>query len=363
MKECLHHHVEQVNLVHIENNIELLIISLKKAPYVAPEVLSKNEYKAQPTDVWSCGIVLVAMLAGELPWDKPIFECTDFVQWIKNNSYQKTPWCKIENSALSLIRNILTYDPAQRFTIKQIKQSTWFAKTHKNVHYDSVSSVNLDSFLSQPTYFYINEANNSTTMGPMAEIQFTDSQQNCECSQMPASQICPKTPFANNTAHHFESFSQPISTEHMILNSQIQVTQNPNSQFGSQYASASQSPLLKLVKRMTRMFVHSSTEACTQELKKIFDKCMYEYKIAITNQRQRQITVSTSDKRQTLLTFKVNILEMHSQNEVLLDFRLSKGDGLEFKKIFMKIKSSLSHIVCKRYVFTNNFKGCCDRRV
>ena len=90
---------------------------------------------------------------------------------------------------------------------------------------------------------------------------------------------------------------------------------------------------------------------------------MYEYKIAITNQRQRQITVSTSDKRQTLLTFKVNILEMHSQNEVLLDFRLSKGDGLEFKKIFMKIKSSLSHIVCKRYVFTNNFKGCCDRRV
>ena len=70
--------------------------------------------------MWSCGIVLVAMLAGELPWDKPIFECTDFVQWIKNNSYQKTPWCKIENSALSLIRNILTYDPAQRFTIKQI---------------------------------------------------------------------------------------------------------------------------------------------------------------------------------------------------------------------------------------------------
>jgi serine/threonine-protein kinase Chk1 len=197
-----------------------------------------------------------------------------------------------------------------------------------------------------------------------AEIEFTDSQQNCECS---ASQMCHKpSVFANNSAgQQFcgSSFSQPISTENMLLNSQINMTQNPNSQFGSSYATASQSPMLKLVKRMTRMFVHSGTETITQELKKLFGQFMYDYKIALTNQRQRVITVTTSDKRQTLLTFKVNILEMHSQNEVLLDFRLSKGDGLEFKKIFMKIKTSLAHIVCKRYVFTNSAKGCCDIKI
>lgn len=304
------------------------------------------------------------MLAGELPWDKPIFECTDFVAWIKNNSYQRTPWCKLENTALSLIRNILTYDPVQRFTIKQIKASTWFTRPHKNVHYNQANSMNIDSFLSQPTYFYINDTNNtSNAIVPMAaELHVTDSQQNCECS---SSQMCHQGRFeVNNSNGLFESFSQPISTENMILNSQIQ-TQNPNSQYGSSYASASQSPLLKLVKRMTRMFVHLNTEGCTQELKKLFDKFMFEYKVSITNHRQRQITVSTSDKRQTLLTFKVNILEMCSANEVLVDFRLSKGDGLEFKKIFMKIKTSLAHVVCKRYIFTNqNFKGCCtaDRR-
>jgi serine/threonine-protein kinase Chk1 len=33
-------------------------------PYVAPEVLSKCDYYAIPADIWSCGIVLVAMLAG-----------------------------------------------------------------------------------------------------------------------------------------------------------------------------------------------------------------------------------------------------------------------------------------------------------
>lgn len=33
-------------------------------PYVAPELLRSTEYKAQPADIWACGIVLTAMLAG-----------------------------------------------------------------------------------------------------------------------------------------------------------------------------------------------------------------------------------------------------------------------------------------------------------
>ena len=327
------------------------------APYVAPEVLSRSEYKAQPTDIWSCGIVLIAMLAGELPWDKPVYECGEFVAWIKSNNYQKTPWCKIENTALSLLKNILIFEPSQRFTIRQIRSSAWFTKIHKSLAYESINLRNTDSgdkFLSQPTYFYINETNKSNTLGPMAaELQVTDSQQNCECSGHGHSHVTART----SSGAHFESFSQPISTEHMFLNSQLQLTQNPNSQFGS----SSQSPLLKLVKRMTRMFVHTSMDACTEELKKLFQKFMYDFKVAVINQRQRQITVSTSDKRQTLLTFKVNIIEMNSQNEMLVDFRLSKGDGLEFKKIFMKIKTSLAHVACKRYIFVNSH-ACCDSR-
>jgi serine/threonine-protein kinase Chk1 len=362
-------------LFQYKGNERLLTSPCGTAPYVAPEVLCKSEYKAQPTDVWSTGIVLVAMLAGELPWDKPILECGDYVSWVKNN-YQKTPWCKIENTALSLMRNILNFDPSERFTIKQIKASTWFVRTFKNSPYgQTVSSLNENDnsygFLSQPAYIYFNESSSSTSpatttasfLSNMAtELEVTDSQQNCECSaEIPALQ-----PLANNTnQHHFESFSQPINIADMFLNSQINgATQsqfNP-SQFGSQFQAASQSPLLKLVKRMTRMFVHSNVAGATEELGKVFHKFMYEFKVSVTNQRQRQITVSTSDKRQTLLTFKVNIIEMpNCQNEVLVDFRLSKGDGLEFKKFFMKIKASLAHIVCKRYVFKNSH-GCCDKK-
>lgn len=327
-----------------------------KAPYVAPEVLNKSEYKAQPTDVWSCGIVLVAMLAGELPWDKPVFECNDFVSWIKNNNYHKSPWCKLENSALSLIRNILTYDPAQRFTIKQIKSSTWYVKVHKAPTYEPTITFSQNSmaFLSQPTHFYNDSNQISGSIVLDTGLEVTDSQQSCRCTNSSSS-----GPF-NNITNHVESFSQPISIENMYLNSQVNATQY--SQYGSASQAASQSPLLKLVKRMTRMFVHLNVEMCTEELKKLFSKFMYDYKETVINDRQRQITVNTSDKRQMLLTFKVNISEMKFQNEVLVDFRLSKGDGLEFKKIFIKVKSSLADLVCKKYVFVNAH-GCCDRQV
>ncbi|RLV98131.1 hypothetical protein DV515_00011106 [Chloebia gouldiae] len=35
-------------------------------PYVAPELLRRPEFRAEPIDVWACGVVLTAMLAGDL---------------------------------------------------------------------------------------------------------------------------------------------------------------------------------------------------------------------------------------------------------------------------------------------------------
>lgn len=45
------------------------------------------------------------------------------------------------------------------------------------------------------------------------------------------------------------------------------------------------------------------------------------------------------------MVFKINIIEI--DNAVMVDFRLSKGDGIEFKKRFVKVKNSLSDIIGK----------------
>lgn len=43
------------------------------------------------------------------------------------------------------------------------------------------------------------------------------------------------------------------------------------------------------------------------------------------------------------LIFKANMISM--DNKLLLDFRLSKGCGLEFKKRFLQLKLSLKDII------------------
>src|SRR5690625_4599341 len=51
---------------------------------------------------WSCGIVLVTMLTGELPWEQAIPELSvSYRNWASGKSMvDQNPWAKIDNTAL-----------------------------------------------------------------------------------------------------------------------------------------------------------------------------------------------------------------------------------------------------------------------
>ncbi|KNC79750.1 CAMK/CAMKL/CHK1 protein kinase [Sphaeroforma arctica JP610] len=70
-------------------------------PYIAPEVYNELEYKAQPADIWSCGVVLITLLAGCLPWDEPSEQCSDFRNWRLGsvNMENQYPWSNMSVSA------------------------------------------------------------------------------------------------------------------------------------------------------------------------------------------------------------------------------------------------------------------------
>lgn len=126
------------------------------------------------------------------------------------------------------------------------------------------------------------------------------------------------------------SFSQPAMLDNMILCTQLNNTQG----------AASQNVFQRLVRRMTRFFVTSKYEEAVRRLTQAADKLGYTSKV-----NNGVVTVSTMDRRKLQLIFKANPIEM--DGKLLLDFRLSKGCGLEFKRSFVKIKQCLGDIIIK----------------
>ncbi|KAJ0260296.1 CBL-interacting serine/threonine-protein kinase 16 [Hirschfeldia incana] len=92
--------------------------------YVAPEVLRNKGYDGGRADIWSCGIVLYALLAGFLPFiDENVM--TLYTKIFKAE-IDFPPWFSPESQ--ELISKLLLSDPEQRITMSEIKQFPWFRK-------------------------------------------------------------------------------------------------------------------------------------------------------------------------------------------------------------------------------------------
>lgn len=128
-------------------------------------------------------------------------------------------------------------------------------------------------------------------------------------------------------------FSQPTLMEDLILCSQMNPTQS------------TQNPFHRLVKRMTRFSVTTSPEDAIKRITDTVTQMGYTWKSTELN----LMTISTIDRRKIQLVFKINLIEM--SNNILVDFRLSKGDGIEFKRRFIQIKKQLADIIGKEQNF------------
>ncbi|KAL4213766.1 kinase-like domain-containing protein [Rhizopus microsporus] len=89
--------------------------------YAAPEMVTATPYEGPPADLWSCGVILFAMLTGSLPFQAD--QMPELFRKIKAGEYQipsQTP-----SKAADLIRRLLCVDAQKRITAKECLLHPW----------------------------------------------------------------------------------------------------------------------------------------------------------------------------------------------------------------------------------------------
>jgi len=111
----------------------MLMTPCYTANYVAPEVLKKQGYDAA-CDVWSLGVLLFTMLAGQTPFATgPEDSPEDILRRIGKGQYNMDSgnWSTVSTTAKDLVRQMLDVDPSMRLTTNQILNHSWM--TSRNV--------------------------------------------------------------------------------------------------------------------------------------------------------------------------------------------------------------------------------------
>ncbi len=90
--------------------------------YAAPEVISGRLYAGPEVDIWSCGVILYALLCGTLPFDD---ESIPYLfKKIKGGLYILPSY--LSDDSKDLIGKMLITDPVKRITVEEIRRHPWF---------------------------------------------------------------------------------------------------------------------------------------------------------------------------------------------------------------------------------------------
>lgn len=92
--------------------------------YAAPEMVTGQPYVPELVDVWSCGVILFALVCGYLPFEDK--RTSQLFAKIRHADYELPGF--LSEGAQSLISCLLVANPKERLTLQGIRRHPWFCQ-------------------------------------------------------------------------------------------------------------------------------------------------------------------------------------------------------------------------------------------
>ncbi|XP_067935758.1 serine/threonine-protein kinase BRSK2-like [Watersipora subatra] len=89
--------------------------------YACPEVIRGEKYDGRKADVWSCGVILFALLVGALPFDDD--NLRQLLEKVKRGTFHIPAFISAE--AQSLLRRMIEVDTTKRVTLAEVLRHPW----------------------------------------------------------------------------------------------------------------------------------------------------------------------------------------------------------------------------------------------
>ncbi|KAF8948732.1 hypothetical protein BGZ52_006626, partial [Haplosporangium bisporale] len=114
--------IADFGMASLQKTGRLLETSCGSPHYASPEVVTGMKYDGSASDIWSCGIILYALLTGHLPFDDE--NIRHLLSKVKAGKFYMPT--DISAGARDLIGRMLTVNPKRRITVMQIMMHPWF---------------------------------------------------------------------------------------------------------------------------------------------------------------------------------------------------------------------------------------------